>query len=135
MRPRVSRGKLAGVPASKKHLFDSVGPKSEHLKLFSLLGFGDFSKFLEWCLPGGQLTPTPCKSILLAVKPSQVPYNANIYIYIFVCCFGDGVKEGTSKKGALRLTIITRGGCSEPVSRARGGDGSLDVTTKFYKTH
>jgi hypothetical protein len=83
MRPRVSRGKLAGVPASKKHLFDSVGPKSEHLKLFSLLGFGDFSKFLEWCLPGGQLTPTPCKSILLAVKPSQVPYNANIYIYIY----------------------------------------------------
>ena len=35
---------LAGVLAgNKKHLFDCVGPKSEHFsKLFSLLDFGDF---------------------------------------------------------------------------------------------
>jgi hypothetical protein len=36
---------LAGVLATKKHLSDSSGPKSEHFKeLFSLLDFGSFVK-------------------------------------------------------------------------------------------
>ena len=35
-------------------------------------------KFSECGLPGGQITPTPRGSILHAVTPSQLPYNAKI---------------------------------------------------------
>jgi hypothetical protein len=33
-------------------------------------------KFSEWCLPGGQITPTPRRSILHAANSSKGPYNA-----------------------------------------------------------
>ena len=66
---------LAGVLAGKNHLLDSMGPKSEHFtELYSLL---DFCKFWEWCLPGGQMTPTPRGSILYTAKPSRMSYYSN----------------------------------------------------------
>jgi hypothetical protein len=47
---------------------------------------GDFRKFSEWCLAGGQMTPTSHRSILHAAKPSQMPYNAkNMRLSLF--CF------------------------------------------------
>jgi hypothetical protein len=78
----VATHQLAGLLACNKYVFDPVVPKYEHFnKMFSLLGFGSEQKQIsQWCLPGGQMTPTPPRSIVHAAKLSQMPYNANI------CC-------------------------------------------------
>ena len=64
--------------------------------------------FTEWCLPGGQIVPTPCTSILPPTRPSQLPYNEkNTFSWYFLdfwspqeksfkVCPSSGRNSGTS---------------------------------------
>jgi hypothetical protein len=52
--------------------------------LFTINILGDFLKFLEYCLPGGQMTPTHRGSILRAAKPYQMQYIAKNMFAVFI---------------------------------------------------
>jgi hypothetical protein len=70
---------------------------------FSILN--DFRKFSEWCMPGGQSIPRPCRSILRPSRASQLPYFE-------ISCWGRG--------GAL----LTGGGGQ--------GSGSIEQPLNIY---
>ena len=58
----------------------------------------DFWKFLEWCLPGRQIIPTPRRSILHPSRASQLPY---LKTYFF---------RGPSLTGGGGYSCLTQGG-------------------------
>jgi hypothetical protein len=87
------------------------------ISLFAL--FLICQNFLEWCLPGGQVTPTPRMSILHAAKSCQMPYNAKI-----IC----PVNKQQTWKATKYCSVC---GPREPVLQTRNLDCEITARVKL----